>query len=1098
MEEEMILEFHMDSQEHVPNMWRVEESAEDDTMTPTKSGEGGEGVPGDFGEVLDFEELQRQQELERQLQVGSPIGKSGIDDDRCSAGEKSPKQDAAVKVAPAPEDEDEAEGWEIIQQSAEDPPAYNSEYNMSEMPLDEIPEDLIMGCLDPECWSQFGGEKNERQRCAGCRLFFCEKHVKWLRFRGRQRPSSLSGDGSRLSSPSASLQDSGSGGSMRKMSSSGGRASLLSAGGLKSPRETQRQSLADAVLGLLATVGQTHVLVCGECRALMHPPGHGAISLGPKGDEEESMSSCPSSRAPSPRPSPREALQMDAQSVAAEITLLSQLSLQELLSQSTESTKDDGPESKTFARNLLERHLGRLHVCLRPWTEAEREWVWRLRNELLEAEHGWVAQFVRQATWDDHGDARDVAKLISAAHMQGQLPPREALQVLCGLGRCAASAMAAGSLGDGLTVQRLAKLATCVAENVAKLEAGDLSCCLELLLDAAEALSAAGCTTGCDAVMAVLKRAAQGESESAQKFQGELFWALETRSATCTARGSGVVVDATTAACAENPRHAAWASVALQELLGSLPMERQLGLLWQQTWVRHVERGEIDAARGEPGPWRETQAFPLAVWPPRRRCLGLEGQPKGFASKSKPLIVRCRYTTAGQARADEKAREPTPPELAGTETPSTGSQATPASTDDENADAAPKRKRPPPEGTAGLLLKRDNGMHQEQQVGQTLRLLERLIWEDPTLVAILKSSGLQSAEEVRATYTILMTGVGTAIIEFVEGARTLREVRAATGQRSGGARGRLISPLGGHGNQTLREYLAQHNDRMSEMPQALMRLACTAAVSAVLSFVAGLGDRHHENFMVTTEGRILHVDYGFALGREPLDSILIHLAIQGGRPVATLQFEELNEALGPVLTQNVFWPVAEAAYLVVRRHAGLLVEMVYAAMLRDLSFGSMALQPSRDRDSRVWSTAQSFVARRCALGAPSDSCAKRFVKALLRHCAQHERGAKFRDELKDLDLRQTTQHAVNKAYNAAAAVVPTLRSSATAAAGVVLAAGRSSATIGMDSASSGMRQTVGGAPDFLRHASVGARTTASELYEGVKFLLKESSKPDTD
>jgi len=86
--------------------------------------------------------------------------------------------------------------------------------------------------------------------------------------------------------------------------------------------------------------------------------------------------------------------------------------------------------------------------------------------------------------------------------------------------------------------------------------------------------------------------------------------------------------------------------------------------------------------------------------------------------------------------------------------------------------------------SAGLLLKRDAGMHREQQVGQTLRLLERLIWEDASLRNLLTRAGLQP-EDVRATYVIAMTGSGTAIVEAVEGARTLRryERRAAYAAR---------------------------------------------------------------------------------------------------------------------------------------------------------------------------------------------------------------------------------------------------------------------------------------------------------------------------
>merc|ERR1719359_2610960 len=108
-----------------------------------------------------------------------------------------------------------------------------------------------------------------------------------------------------------------------------------------------------------------------------------------------------------------------------------------------------------------------------------------------------------------------------------------------------------------------------------------------------------------------------------------------------------------------------------------------------------------------------------------------------------------------------------------------------------------------------------------------------------------------------------MTGPGTAIVECVEGARTLREVRAA-----GRASSSLLSSARVRGSApVLHEFLRQRSSS-ENLGRSLARLACTSAISAVLSFVAGLGDRHHENFMVTADGRLLHVDYGYALGQE--------------------------------------------------------------------------------------------------------------------------------------------------------------------------------------------------------------------------------------
>ena len=39
--------------------------------------------------------------------------------------------------------------------------------------------------------------------------------------------------------------------------------------------------------------------------------------------------------------------------------------------------------------------------------------------------------------------------------------------------------------------------------------------------------------------------------------------------------------------------------------------------------------------------------------------------------------------------------------------------------------------------------------------------------------------------------------------------------------------------------------------------------------------------------MVTVDGRLVHVDFGWALGKEPLDAMLIHFAVQG-RSLLTL------------------------------------------------------------------------------------------------------------------------------------------------------------------------------------------------------------------
>lgn len=481
----------------------------------------------------------------------------------------------------------------------------------------------------------------------------------------------------------------------------------------------------------------------------------------------------------------------------------------------------------------------------------------------------------------------------------------------------------------------------------------------------------------------------------------------------------------------------AWASVAVEDLLRGLSPELELALFRQRSWVRTVERGEIDSARVEPG-WGEPRAFPVAVWPPGRHCLGLESRPRETSSKSAPLFLRCRCRI----------------ELPGSTQPAGGGGLVPG------------------ESSAGLLLKRDVGMRHEQQVGQTLRLLERFVWEDEGLVSLLASEGLRP-EEVRATYAIAMTGPSTAIVEGVDGACTLRDVRRGSTGNAPRGRGLLASPSPAAGGErgSLFDFLRQHNVGR-ELSRALARLASTAAVSAILAFVAGLGDRHNENFMVTPDGRLLHVDYGYALGKEPLDAVLIHYAVQGGRPATTLQYEELHDAIGPDLAARVFWPVAKRAFLCVRRYAGLLAEMVYAAVIRDAKRAA-PLPLSADAAQRAWAAAQGFVARRCAtpLGEPA---AERFICALLVHCARHERGVQFRDGLRGLCLRERAQRAVVKAYGTAIATGRTASSAVGTAAGAAVD---------------------GAAPALLKtsfDAGLAARGAAAGLLGGVRELLQEA------
>lgn len=142
--------------------------------------------------------------------------------------------------------------------------------------------------------------------------------------------------------------------------------------------------------------------------------------------------------------------------------------------------------------------------------------------------------------------------------------------------------------------------------------------------------------------------------------------------------------------------------------------------------------------------------------------------------------------------------------------------------------------------TLSLIFKRGDDVRQDQLVLQLIALMDRLLKREHM--------------DLRMTaYQVLPTSADAGLIEFVPHSHPFSSV------------------LRDHGS-VLRFLTRWHPDPRGEYgldPEVLTNYVRSCAGCTVVTHVLGIGDRHMDNIMLTTDGRLFHIDFGYFLGRDP-------------------------------------------------------------------------------------------------------------------------------------------------------------------------------------------------------------------------------------
>ncbi|XP_053662768.1 phosphatidylinositol 3-kinase catalytic subunit type 3 [Anopheles marshallii] len=120
------------------------------------------------------------------------------------------------------------------------------------------------------------------------------------------------------------------------------------------------------------------------------------------------------------------------------------------------------------------------------------------------------------------------------------------------------------------------------------------------------------------------------------------------------------------------------------------------------------------------------------------------------------------------------------------------------------------------------------------------------------------------------------------------------------------------------------------------MPEIMDTYIKSCAGYCVITYLLGIGDRHLDNLLLTSSGKLFHIDFGYILGRDPKPM-----------PPPMKLSKEMVEAMGGINSEyyNTFRKLCYTAFLHLRRHANVMLNLF--GLMVDASVPDIALEPDK-------------------------------------------------------------------------------------------------------------------------------------------------------
>ena len=149
------------------------------------------------------------------------------------------------------------------------------------------------------------------------------------------------------------------------------------------------------------------------------------------------------------------------------------------------------------------------------------------------------------------------------------------------------------------------------------------------------------------------------------------------------------------------------------------------------------------------------------------------------------------------------------------------------------------------------------------------------------------------------TYNVLPTSKNTGMIEIVDNAETIYGIQETL-------------------KSSILNYVLENNEN-AKVKDVRDGFINSTAVYCVITYLFGIGDRHLDNIMVSTNGKLFHIDYGYILGADPL-------VINPGIRITP----EIIDAIGGLSSKNyqVFTDLCSQIYNCLRRNMDIFINML--------------------------------------------------------------------------------------------------------------------------------------------------------------------------